>query len=36
MPGWQSGSDVVIVLSGIAPTTRGGTGRLLLGMIEEQ
>jgi len=26
----------VIVLSGIAPTNRGGTGRLLLGLIEEQ
>ncbi len=26
----------MIVLSGIAPTTRGGTGRLLLGLIEEQ
>ena len=26
----------MIVLSGIAPTNRGGTGRLLLGLIEEQ
>jgi len=26
----------VIVLSGIAATTRGGTGRLLLGLLEEQ